>query len=119
VVVVLMPRLRRFKSWADRHDRVLGLVYLAVVPVVILAIVVGGAIDHYRADSRVRHLAREGKQAHDAICVLRQDLQRRVDNGEDFLQDHPEGFAGIPAAVLMKSIRDQKQTLDALSAVRC
>jgi hypothetical protein len=64
-----------------------------------------------------RRLAREGEQAHDAICALRNDLARRVQTSRDFLKDNPTGIPGLPAAVISRSIRDQDRTVDTLDQV--
>lgn len=53
------------------------------------------------------------------VCALRADLQRRVATSKAYLEEHPEGFAGIPASVIRKSIRDQQRTIDTLGGIRC
>lgn len=64
-------------------------------------------------------LAVEGRQAHDAICALREDLQRRIATTEQFIRDHPEGIAGIPVAELERSVESQKLTVDSLYEAKC
>jgi len=54
-----------------------------------------------------------------ALCVLRQDLQTRIDSAKEFLVDHPEGFQGVSPAVLQQSIHNQEQTIEALSDLDC
>lgn len=66
-----------------------------------------------------RRLAREGQEAHAALCVFKQDLQRRVETSTQFLEDNPGGIPGIPASVLKQSIASQRQTLDALKKLDC
>lgn len=66
-----------------------------------------------------RVTAAKGKQAHDALCVFKADLARRAVAGRAFLNEHPEGIAGIPAATLRTSIANQQSTLDALSDLDC
>jgi hypothetical protein len=66
-----------------------------------------------------RERAREGRQAHDAICALKGDLARRIEASQDFLAKHPKGIDGISATDISISIANQQLTLDALSPVRC
>lgn len=64
-------------------------------------------------------------KAHDAtldrraLCTFRADLEARVASSRDFLVKHPAGFAGIPAATILKSIHDQERTIRALRALPC
>jgi hypothetical protein len=55
----------------------------------------------------------------DALCALKQDAQDQADAGAQFLIDHPDGFAGITAAELKRSIDRSKKTVDALDTVNC
>ena len=66
-----------------------------------------------------RRLAREGEQAHDALCVIKADLRQRVAAGRKFLREHPRGIPGIPPATLRSSIANQQATLDALKPLAC
>lgn len=66
-----------------------------------------------------RHLAQEGKEAHDALCVFKADLQRRYGLGLEFLRTHPAGIPGIPAEVFTSSLANQKATLDSLDRLDC
>lgn len=66
-----------------------------------------------------RHLTRDGKQAHDALCVFKADLGQRVNASREFLTTHPQGIPGIPAAVIRTSVMNQQATLDSLSALTC
>lgn len=54
-----------------------------------------------------------------ALCALRQDLERRVRDGQAFLITHPEGISWIPAKTLRQSIEGQKRTIRALRSVHC
>lgn len=81
-----------------------------VVATVVLTIVVGG----------VAFFAwRSASTSHDALCTFRADLNARVASSRDFLKDHPEGFAGIPAATIRASIDQQSRTINALSSLDC
>jgi hypothetical protein len=55
----------------------------------------------------------------DALCALKADIQRRHDAGVMFLEDHPNGIPGIPAAALKQSITNQKASLHALRDLDC
>lgn len=65
-----------------------------------------------------RRLAREGQQAHRALCVLKTDLARRIKDGHAFLLEHPDGIPGISAKTIQASIANQEATLSALQVVR-
>lgn len=105
-----MSPWRTFSSWRA-FDRILA----GLIVAMFLVFGFFGVLEHRRTD----RLARQGAQAHDAICTMRADLERRVDAMEQYLQEHPEGFAGIPVAALRKSLEDQKRTIRALSKIRC
>jgi hypothetical protein len=51
---------------------------------------------------------------HDSLCALKHNLEERIADTAEFLEDHPEGFAGIPAATLQQSADNQQSTVDAL-----
>lgn len=59
------------------------------------------------------------KGSKDGLCALRQDAERRVVLGDEFLKDHPEGFAGISAASLHRSIENSRETVDSLGHLDC
>jgi hypothetical protein len=54
-----------------------------------------------------------------ALCVLRADLQSRVDTGQRFLDRHPRGIQGISASDIRGSISNQRQTVRALRGLSC
>jgi hypothetical protein len=68
-----------------------------------------------------RRLAREGQEAHQAICSFKADLIRRVGSTQQLLDDHegePVIFA-IPRSVLESSVVNQQKTVDALKNLDC
>lgn len=71
------------------------------------------------AFAQTRRLARQGTEAHDAICTLRADLDRRVAASDRFLKEHPKGIPGVPLRSILESLRNQRQTLAALSGLTC
>lgn len=54
-----------------------------------------------------------------ALCSFKNDLQRRVDQGNALLKTHPEGIAGIPAATIQASIQNQQASLISLDSLMC
>lgn len=78
-------------------------------------------VQQHRLDQQqaeLADLAREGREAHQGICVYRADLAARIAATVDYLRTHPEGIAGISRATILNSIRNQKATVASLSAVR-
>lgn len=55
----------------------------------------------------------------DALCAFRADLQDRVQSSQAFLRDHPQGFAGIPAATIKTSLDGQVRTIHVLRDLPC
>lgn len=66
-----------------------------------------------------RRLAQEGKEAHISFCVLKHDLETRVNSSKDFLAEHPSGIPGVPRSVILQSIKNQQATLNSLRRLRC
>ncbi len=66
-----------------------------------------------------RQRTAEGRQAHQALCVFKADLQRRAEAAAAFLQAHPDGIAGIPVATLQTSLVNQVSTIRSLDRLRC
>lgn len=62
----------------------------------------------------------KASQTRDALCNLRQDLQRRVAQSEDFIA-HPEKYPGvkIDPKVIQAQVEGQKRTVDALEGLGC
>lgn len=56
-----------------------------------------------------------------AVCNLRADLERRVEQSEDFVRDKPEVIKelGFTKVQVQKEIENQRRTLRALSVVSC
>lgn len=56
-----------------------------------------------------------------ALCAFRADLQRRVDQGDAFVKDHPglKSFDGIPMSSIKLTIANQKDSLSALQVLNC
>lgn len=54
-----------------------------------------------------------------ALCALKEDLQRRVKTGRDFLAAHPNGIPGIPVKTIKDGITNQQRTIDSLRILKC
>jgi hypothetical protein len=79
------------------------------------------------------HRTEEGRQARQALCVLRHDREndlavsrRRLATSQAFLREHPNGVDGIPRALIVKGVADARQeietheeTLAALDLLHC
>lgn len=63
--------------------------------------------------------SREASDTHDAICALSSDLEARAEGARRFLEDHPHGIPGIPAATIREGLTNQERSIDALSVVSC
>lgn len=108
-----------------RSFLVLVLLFTAV-----LAAFAYSLIQNHRQTAAVQRLAEQnriivlqGKQAHDALCVFRADLDRRAVDGENFIADLVAGrrdpIPGITIADLQRSVAGQRSTLEALSNLDC
>ena len=58
-------------------------------------------------------------QNHETLCTFRDDIERRAEAGEKFLEDNPNGIPGIPRATLQSSIENRKRTVKSLEGLRC
>ena len=54
-----------------------------------------------------------------ALCAFRNDLSQRAAASITFLRTHPQGFAGIPVAVIQQQIDNEQRTIDTLRFLRC
>jgi hypothetical protein len=79
----------------------------ATVAIALAILFVGGALLLVRVNS-------VGAVSHDSLCAFKASLEDRIVQTEEFLTEHPEGFAGIPAATLQQSVDNQQRTVDAL-----
>ena len=70
-----------------------------------------------------RERAIEGQTAANAICALKNDLQRRVDSTEEFIANLKSGkrdpIPGITVADLERSASSMNQTIAALAVINC
>jgi hypothetical protein len=91
-------------------DPVIRTLRRLVIATVVVYIVVGGI-------AYLTH--KEAEKANNALCALREDIAKRVIQGQSFLLTHPQGFAGISAGALKLSIENERRTLDSLAGLPC
>lgn len=105
----------------DRHSAVGRAIRSIMINEVLLYVLVFGAILFVYHDAQVKRdrLADKAERANVALCALRADLKTRIASSEKFLADHPNGFAGIPAAQIQTSLDGQQRTVIALSILKC
>lgn len=68
---------------------------------------------------RVELVARDGSEAHEALCELRADLERRAESLVAFIEEHPQGVLGISRTDLERSLSSQHQTIASLADLEC
>lgn len=66
-----------------------------------------------------RVLIRDGIQAHDGLCAVKDNTRVRIRQTEEFLLERPNGVSGIPAVTIQQAIDRDKTTLRALAVVKC
>lgn len=106
--------------------RVTGLLALPVAFIALIPALVGVWLLDRETDARIsenRALAGEGVRAHDALCILRDDLRRRADDTEKFIDEIDRGvrpaISGISRADLLRSLEARRSTLKALAHLKC
>lgn len=99
----------------ERNVNRIVMIVIAIA-VSIIALVIVGFLDSH---SKSAALNRATERTTHALCTLRGDLARRVQQSEDFLREHPNGLPGISPAVIRNSQKSQEQTVKALGSLRC
>jgi hypothetical protein len=114
VVGEVGPEGRRGKQGAALPGRVrLSFVALTLVFALSLAV-----IGYYVNQNR--KLIEEGQKAHDALCVIRENLSIRVGRTQQFLDDNPAPLiAGIPRELIQRGVDQDMATLIALDPLEC
>lgn len=64
-------------------------------------------------------LRKQTQQTNRALCVVRHDLEKRIDATKQFLRDNPKGIPGIPPATLKAGLENQEATVRGLSRIDC
>lgn len=78
-------------------------------------IVVVASFGYYRSDAQIGAVADE---THTALCAFKHDLEERRSRLWEFRESGRE-IPGITSGDINRSLSQQKQTLDALSALSC
>lgn len=86
-----------------------GLRILMVLTAVLYFFMVGFAFYVYN----------QGQRNTRALCTIRDNAQGRVDQGQAFLQDHPNGITGLTPDDIQRGIDSSTATVKALSDVDC
>ncbi len=77
-------------------------------------------VGFYKADAKYQSVASE---SHSALCAFKNDLTRRHDDGERYVEDVKSGkrelIPGITIADLERSLASQESTLEALVPLHC
>jgi hypothetical protein len=88
-----------------------------VVLYVLLVLVVG--VSYVTRVNDLNDVRESAATVNEALCAFRLDLERRVLDTARFLENHPQGIAGIPREQLKTSIQAQRQTVRALRILDC
>lgn len=113
---------RRFRAWWTARGVIPRWQLLLVYALIVTAGAIGmsktsdAASKAKDAADETHHLA---ATTNAALCALRRDLEVRVTASLKFLDEHPEGFAGVPAAQIRTSVQGQQHTIAALSGLKC
>lgn len=67
----------------------------------------------------VIYIAHVSAQNHRALCAQKLSAVDQIKQTEDFLEEHPEGFAGLSPEVLRRGLDGPKRTVKSLREVNC
>ena len=90
------------------------ILYIALAVIVVLVF-----LNARHTSNDIKASVRQNETARIGLCALRHDLQKRIESSESFLRDHPRGIPGVPSSLIRAGVRNQKQTLASLDAVKC
>lgn len=86
---------------------------------VVAAVAAIAGLTAIKASNDTARLARENVRTTVGVCALRSDLQRRVVSSTKFLEEHPDGVAGISPRDIRAGIDNQQRTISALRPLKC
>lgn len=103
--------------WVREHPNPVALLGVTVAFVAVLAALTFAIVQN-------RHLARDGREAHDALCVFKADLEQRADDSQAFIDHPPATIIGIPVtpeliAGAQSQVNNQRATLASLKGLDC
>ena len=101
--------------FTDHPSSAARIVYL----VLIIASAVSIGLLAWQANRQSDELARQVTQVNRALCLRKTELRSQIKGARQFLRQHPNGTADLPAALIRKSIQDNEVTLATLSDLRC
>ena len=87
--------------------------------VMFISVVLVAGLGFYDSIQQRNQITRVAVSNNNALCALRLDVQKRYENGIDFLIKHPEGIEGVSNETIARGLESQKATLDALSNLEC
>lgn len=93
----------------------------AVSFLVILGIIQFVVLLQQGSDNR-RFFAQEAAASiatHNALCTYKRTQERSLKGANQFLEDHPNGIAGIPVALIQQNIAQTTETLKSLDQLTC
>jgi CHASE1-domain containing sensor protein len=61
----------------------------------------------------------QGQRNTKALCTIRKNADDRIEQTQQFLQDHPNGVGGISALDLRRSLQTYQNTVKALQDIDC
>ena len=93
------------------------LVWLTVI--LYLALAGLGIVGYLDGAQRRADIEKLADSTHAALCVFVDDLERRVEGTEQFLEENPAGISGLSAIAIRESISSQRLTLEALKGLNC
>ena len=104
VAVAIQEALRKLTRWT-------------VVLYVLLVLAVG--FSYVTRVNDLNRVAAAGATVNTALCTFRLDIERRIGDTVGFLENHPQGIAGIPREQIKTSLQAQRQTVRALRILDC
>ena len=102
----------------EQVQRALRNLTIATV-VLYLVLVAFGTFAWIEAANRRDDIKQAALSANSALCALRNDVERRVVNSQEFLDKHPGGIPGISRQDIKQSIANQRRTIKALGDLEC
>ncbi len=111
-------------AWVRRRPVTASFVTLTVSAFAVLAVLTWAIHSARDLAQQNRVLIAQGIEAHDALCVFKADLARRMDETKKFLDDPPKTIFGIPVTEEMLAqtrlqLKGQQATFSSLSGLDC